>query len=244
MARQKTGDPWEDGDPRKRSYVGTRQTRPAPKRFRPARRRDAVCDHRRVAGHLVRTAAAACADGAARGQGTPMGLSVRRQPQLHPARRRRRFVPRTARARGRAAAPARGDRNPQGPDRGAELRDPGAQPRGFAGKLSGDRSGHALPRPPRPAAFVRRLAQDAARGDAGHRRGDHLSALQSRRLALCARHHRRGDDQAADRRGRARARAARSGLPADPQGHPRRRLLGRRAPLSAAQPRAPIGSMA
>ena len=97
------------------------------------------------------------------------------------------------------------------------------------------RSGHALPRPPRPAPFVRRLAQDAARGDAGHRRRDHLSALQSRRLALCARHHRRGDDQAADRRGRARARAARSRLPADPQGHPRRRFLRRRAPLSAAQ---------
>ena len=51
-------------DPRKRSHVGTRQTRPAPKRIRPARRRDALCDHRRVAGHLVRAAAAACADGA------------------------------------------------------------------------------------------------------------------------------------------------------------------------------------
>jgi hypothetical protein len=38
-----------------------------------------------------------------------MGLSIRRQPQLHPARRRRRFVPRTARARGRVATPARGD---------------------------------------------------------------------------------------------------------------------------------------
>ena len=58
--------------------------------------------------------------------------------------------------------------------------------------------------PARPAPFVRRLAAYAARGDAGHRRGDPLPALQSRRLALCARHHRRGDDQAADRRGRAR----------------------------------------
>ena len=57
-----------------------------------------------------------------------------------------------------------------------------------------------------------------------------------RRLALFARHHRRGDDQAPDRRGRARAGAARPGLSADPQGHPRRRLLRRRAPLSAAQP--------
>ena len=148
---------------------------------------------------------------------------------------KRRFVPRTARARGRAAAPARGDRDPQGPDRGAKLRGQGARPRGFSGKLSGHRSGHALPGPPRPAPFVRRLAQDAARGDAGHRRRDHLSALQSRRLALCARHHRRGDDQAADRRGRTRARAARSRLSADPQGHPRRRFLRRRAPLSAAQ---------
>ena len=47
----------------------------------------------------------------------------------------------------------------------------------FAGKLSGDRSGHALPRAPRPAPLVRRLAEYAARGDAGHRRGDPLSAL-------------------------------------------------------------------
>jgi hypothetical protein len=188
--------------------VGTRQTRPAPKRFRPARRRDALCHHWRVAGHLVRTAAAPCADGAARGQGTPMGLSVRRQPQLHPALRRRRFVPRTARARGRAATAARGDRDPQGPDRGAELRDPGAGARRIARRLEKHRRRHVLPRSPGPPAFVRRLAAHAARGDAGHRRGDPLSALQSRRLALCARHHRRGDDQAADRRGRARARAA------------------------------------
>ena len=57
----------------------------------------------------------------------------------------------------------------------------------------------------------------------------------SRRLALLARHHRRGDDQAADRRGRARARAARPGLSADPQGRARRRLLGRGTALSAAQ---------
>ena len=172
-----------------------------------------------------------------------MGLSVRRQPQLHPALRRRRFVRRTARARRRAAAPARGDRDPQGPDRGAELRDPGAGARGIAGKLAGDRSGHALPRSPGPPAFVRRLAAHAARGDAGHRRGDPLSALQSRRLALCARHHRRGDDQAADRRGRARARAARPAYQQILKGIPA-------ADFSAEEllylPRngAPIGSMA
>src|SRR3984957_5195079 len=101
MARRKA-DP--ERRPKEMIDVGTRQTRPAPKRFRPARRCDALCDHRRVAGHLVRTAAAACADGAARGQRAPMGLSIRREPQLHPALRRRCFVPRTARARGRAPA--------------------------------------------------------------------------------------------------------------------------------------------
>ena len=168
-----------------------------------------------------------------------MGLSVRGQPQLHPALRRRRFVRRIARARRRLAAAALRHRDPQGPDRRAKLCGAPAQPQRFAGKLAGDRSGHGLPRPPRPPAFVRRLAAHAARGHAGHRRGDDLSALQSRRLALCARHHRRGDDQAADRRGRARARAAGSRLPADPQGHPSRRLLGRGAHLSAAQPARP-----
>ena len=44
-------------------------------------------------------------------------------------------------------------------------------------QLAGDRRRHPLPRPSRPAPFVRRLAQDAARGHAGHRRGDPLSAL-------------------------------------------------------------------
>jgi hypothetical protein len=59
-------------------------------------------------------------------------------------------------------------------------------------------------------------------------------------LALCARRHRRGDDQAPDRRGRAGARAARSRLSADPQRDSGRRLLDRGAPLSATQPaRAP-----
>ena len=66
-----------------------------------------------------------------------------------------------------------------------------------------------------------------------------LSALQSRRLALCARRHRRSDDQAPDRRGRARARAARPGLPADPQRDSRRRLLHRGAHLHPAQPARP-----
>ena len=196
--------------PRNRSHVGTRQTRPAPKRFRPPRRRDAVSDHRRLARHLVRPAAAASANGAARGQGAAVGLPVRRQPQLYPALGRRDVLRGASRARRRVAAAPLGHRDPQGPDRRAELRGAPAQPQRFARKLSGDRSGHAFPRPPRPAPFVRGLAENAARGHAGHRRGHPLSPLQPRRLALCARRHRRGDDQAADRRGRTRARAART----------------------------------
>jgi len=50
-----------------------------------------------------------------------MGLSVRRQSFLCPAVGRRHLLRRTARACRRAAAAARRDRNPQGPDRGAEL---------------------------------------------------------------------------------------------------------------------------
>ena len=46
-----------------------------------------------------------------------------------------------------------------------------------ARRLEKHRRRHALSRPSRPAPFVRRLAQDAARGNAGHRRGDPLSAL-------------------------------------------------------------------
>ena len=71
-----------------------------------------------------------------------------------------------------------------------------------ARRVEKHRRGGALSRPPRPAPFLRRLAAHAARGHAGHRRGDHLSALHARRLALFARHHRRRDHQAADRRGR------------------------------------------
>ena len=95
-----------------------------------------------------------------------------------------------------------------------------------------------LPRPPRPPAFVLRLAAHAARGHAGDRRGDALSALRPRGAALFARRHRRRDHHAADRRGRPLARAARPRLSADPPRRPRRRLFRRRAALSAAQPRA------
>ena len=245
MARRKTGVVlWARGNPRKRSHVGRPQTAPAPKRFRPPRRGGALCDHRRLAGHLVRTPAAARADGAAGSQGAAVGLSVRRQPQLCPARRRRRFVRRIARARRRAAAPARGDRDPQGPDRRAELC--GARPlaRQHARCLAGDRRRHVLPRPPRPAPFVRRLAAHAARGHAGHRRGDPLSPLQPRRLALFARRHRRGDDQALDRRGRARARAARPGLSADPQRAFRPPISRPRSSSTCRATCARIGSMA
>ena len=63
----------------------------------------------------------------------------------------------------------------------------------------------------------------------------HLSALRPRRRALFARRHRRRDDQAADRRGRARARAARPGLSAGAARRARGRLFRRRAPLPAAQ---------
>ena len=106
------------------------------------------------------------------------------------------------------------------------------------------RRGHALFRPAEPPLVVRRLAAHAARGHAGHRRGDPLSALQSRRLALLARHHRRGDDQAADRRGRARARAAGPGLPADPERPcPPPTFRPRNCSTSRAI-RAPIGFMA
>jgi hypothetical protein len=44
-----------------------------------------------------------------------MGLSIRRQPQLHPARRRRRFVRRTARARRRAETLAQERPRPRDP---------------------------------------------------------------------------------------------------------------------------------
>ena len=134
-----------------------------------------------------------------RGQGAAVRLSVRRQPQLYPARRGRRLVRRIARPQRRAAAPKGGHRNPQGPDRRPELRGASASARRHAGPVEEHRRRRALSRPPRPAPFVRRLAQDAGRGDAGHRCGDHLSAIRQRRLALFARHHRWRDDQALDR---------------------------------------------
>ena len=83
----------------------------------------------------------------------------------------------TARARRRAAAAARGDRDPQGPDRRPELCGEGAGARRHAGRLESHRRGFRLSRAPRPAPLVRRLAQDADRGHAGHRRRHHLSAL-------------------------------------------------------------------
>ena len=92
-----------------------------------------------------------------------------------------------------------------------------------------------LPRPPRPAPCVLGLAAHAARGHAGHRRGDALPALHARRRALQPRRHRRRDDHAADRRGRPLARPARPGLSADPARRAGGRLLLRRAALSAAQ---------
>ena len=96
-------------------------------------------------------------------------------------------------------------------------------------------------RPPQSAPFLRRLAAHAGRGHAGDRRRHHLSALYPRRLALFTRHHRRGDHQAADRRGRPRAGAARPCLSAGAARRAGGRLLGRRTPLSAAQrARAPV----
>src|SRR5271163_284881 len=78
--------PLEPISPRNRFHVGRRpQTAPAPKRLRPPCRGDAVCDQRRLAGHLVRAAAAAGSNGAAGGQGAAVRLCVRREPQLYPA---------------------------------------------------------------------------------------------------------------------------------------------------------------
>ena len=145
------------------------------------------------------------------------------------------FVRPIARARRRAAASARGDRNPQGPDRRPELRSARAGARRRAGRIEKHRRGDELSRPPRSAPFLRRLAAHAGRGHAGHRRRHHLSPLYARRLALFARHHRRSDHQAADRRGRPRAGAARPRLSAGAARRAGGRLLGRRTPLSAAQ---------
>ena len=142
---------------------------------------------------------------------------------------------RTARARRRAAAAARRDRDAQGPDRGAEFHRAPALARRPAGRLRPHRRGARASRPARPAPLVRRLAQDAARGPARHRRGDHLSPLRPLGRALFARHRRRRDHQAADRRGRAGARAAGPGLSAGAARRAGGGFFRRRAPLPAAQ---------
>ncbi len=100
-----------------------------------------------------------------------------------------------------------------------------------------------LARPDRRHSF-RRLAENAARRHAGHRRGDDLSALQSRRRALRARHRRRRHHQAADRRGRARARAARPGLSAGSARRAGRRLHRTTNSSICRAIRAPTGSTA
>src|SRR5260370_16323794 len=107
--------------PRNRPHVLGRPRTPAdPTRFRAPRPGDALRPHRRRARRMVRTPPTLCAPHTASCEGTAVRLSLRRQPQLHSARRGRSLLRRFARARRRSAAPARGHRNPQGPDRGAE----------------------------------------------------------------------------------------------------------------------------
>ena len=213
----------------------TRQTAPAPEPFRAPRGGDALRHHRRLAGHLVRAAAAARAEGAAGGQGAAVRLSVRRQPLLCPARDDGiSFAELRALADAlpllRAVIETRKDQI-AGLSYAVRARDRAPRRR----RLASDRRRRALSRPPRPAPFVRRLAAHAARGHAGHRRRDDLSALYARRRALLARRHRRRDHHAADRRGRPLARSARPRLSADPARRAGGRLLLRRTPLSAAQ---------
>ena len=155
--------------------------RPAPKRFRPARRRDALCDHRRVAGHLVRAAAAACADGVASRSRDANGI-IRSAPTSTISRAPKTAFrsPNCADLRERAAAPWRAvieTRKDQIAAQGFAIRSRNRED--LSAGSPGDRPGHALLRPPRPAPFVRRLAAHAARGDVGHRRGDPLSARPS-----------------------------------------------------------------
>ena len=147
-------------------------------------------------------------------------------------------------ARRRAAAAAHGDRNPQGPDRGAWLH----RAREEAGRCGGGGAAHRIragvPGAARPAPQLRGVAEDVAGGHAGHRRGVSLSPLHPRRRSLLRRRHRRLDHHA-PRRPRT---AARPNRPIPPISRcctacPRR--ISRRTSCSISRAiRARIGSMA
>ena len=112
-----------------------------------------------------------------------MGLSVRRQSQLCPALRRG-HVFAELRALADALPLLRSVIETRKDQIAALSYTIRPRDRRSARRRRAHRVDARVPRPARPPPLVRRLAEDAARGHAGHRRGDDLSALQPRRRTV------------------------------------------------------------